>query len=69
MHQVKEYKIHQFVTAEWHMAYSMDEAQLPEETPHDFMTSQSGESFTRRNQSNVLVDRDAVEHDHMLRLK
>ena len=33
------------------------------------MTSQSGESFTRRNQSNVLVDRDAVGHDHMLRLK
>ena len=51
------------------MAYSMEESRLPEETPHEFMTLQSDESFARRNQSSVAVDRDAIDHEHILRLK
>ena len=51
------------------MAYSMEKSRLPEETPHEFMTLQSDESFARRNQSSVAVDRDAIDHEHILRLK
>ena len=69
MPQVEKYKLQQFVTAEWCMAYSMEKSRLPEETPHEFMTLQSDESFARRNQSSVAVDRDAIDHEHILRLK
>lgn len=46
----------------------MDETKIPEETPYELMTSQSGESFARKSHSNVTVDRDA-KHERMLRLK
>ena len=47
----------------------MDETGLPEETWHEFVTLQSEESFARRNQSNIAVDQDAVDHEHILPLK